>query len=72
MGVLSTGMGQDEACSLLALRRLGHFTLAQDQDSSVVYGMPAAAARFGAAMVQMAPQQIGQELARIIQRKQII
>lgn len=66
VGVLLTGMGQDGACGLLALRRLGHYTMAQDQDSSVVYGMPAAAARFGAAMVQMTPQQIGQELTRII------
>lgn len=71
VGVLLTGMGQDGASGLLALRRLGHYTLAQDQDSSVVYGMPAMAARFGAAMAQMAPQQIGQELVRIICEKRV-
>ncbi len=66
IGVLLTGMGQDGARGLLALRRLGHVTLAQDQQSSVVYGMPGAAARFGAAMLQMDPAGIGRELVKII------
>ena len=66
VGVLLTGMGQDGARGLLALRRLGHRTLAQDQESSIVYGMPGAAARFGAAMAQMNPAEIGKELVRII------
>lgn len=66
IGVLLTGMGQDGARGLLALRRLGHFTLAQDEASSIVYGMPGAAARFGAAMAQMSPAEIGRELARVV------
>lgn len=66
IGILLTGMGQDGARGLLALRRLGHLTLAQDQKSSVVYGMPGTAARFGAAMAQMSPAEIGRELVRII------
>jgi two-component system response regulator WspF len=44
VAVLLTGMGRDGAQGLLQLRRLGWFTITQDQDSSIVYGMPKAAA----------------------------
>jgi two-component system chemotaxis response regulator CheB len=46
---LLTGMGRDGALGLLALRRRGAVTIAQDEASSVVYGMPREAARLGAA-----------------------
>lgn len=49
IGVILTGMGNDGAEGLLALRRAGAHTIAQDQSTSVVYGMPAEAARLGAA-----------------------
>lgn len=49
VAALLTGMGADGAHGLLALRQCGWFTLAQDQASSVVYGMPQAAAQIGAA-----------------------
>lgn len=49
MGVLLTGMGKDGAQGLLAMRRAGAFTIAQDQASCVVYGMPREAAQIGAA-----------------------
>ncbi|MCP4181920.1 MAG: chemotaxis-specific protein-glutamate methyltransferase CheB, partial [Hyphomicrobiales bacterium] len=45
---LLTGMGKDGAEGLLKLKNAGAHTIAQDEKSSVVYGMPAAAVRIGA------------------------
>jgi len=49
VAALMTGMGDDGARGLLAMRRAGARTLAQDEASSVVYGMPRAAVELGAA-----------------------
>lgn len=49
IGILLTGMGRDGAQGLLALRRKGWHTIAQDQNSCIVYGMPKAAAELKAA-----------------------
>jgi two-component system chemotaxis response regulator CheB len=48
IGVILTGMGKDGAAGLLAMHRAGAWTLGQDQDSCVVYGMPREAALLGA------------------------
>ena len=48
--VLLTGMGRDGALGLLALRRQGWHTIAQDEKTCVVYGMPKAAAELDAAV----------------------
>jgi two-component system, chemotaxis family, protein-glutamate methylesterase/glutaminase len=48
LGALLTGMGRDGAEGLLAMRRAGAMTLAQDQASCVVYGMPKEAVERGA------------------------
>lgn len=48
VGVLLTGMGDDGAQGLLELRQAGAHTIAQDEASSVVYGMPREAAKLGA------------------------
>ena len=49
VGVLLTGMGRDGAAGLLAMRQARWRTIAQDEATSVVYGMPKAAAEMGAA-----------------------
>jgi two-component system, chemotaxis family, protein-glutamate methylesterase/glutaminase len=49
VGVLLSGMGEDGAAGLLAMRRQGAVTIVQDEASSVVFGMPKAAQRLGAA-----------------------
>jgi len=47
VGVLMTGMGDDGACGLGQLRTAGALTIAQSEDSCVVYGMPKAAIERG-------------------------
>ncbi len=47
-GVLLTGMGNDGAKGLLEMKEMGSFTIAQDEKSSVVYGMPREAYKLGA------------------------
>jgi two-component system chemotaxis response regulator CheB len=49
VGIILTGMGKDGALGLLQMRQAGAATLAQDESTSVVYGMPREAVRLGAA-----------------------
>ncbi|MBN9117530.1 MAG: chemotaxis-specific protein-glutamate methyltransferase CheB, partial [Pandoraea sp.] len=61
VGVLLTGMGRDGAAGLGAMRAQGFITIAQDRETSAVYGMPKAAAEAGAAsqilpLASIAPQ----------------
>ncbi|MDO7926576.1 chemotaxis response regulator protein-glutamate methylesterase [Pseudomonas sp. KFB-139] len=49
LGVIMTGMGDDGARGLLAMRESGAHTVAQDEASCVVFGMPKEAIRMGAA-----------------------
>jgi two-component system, chemotaxis family, response regulator WspF len=69
IGVLLTGMGRDGAEGLNLLRRGGHHTIAQDRDSSAVYGMPKAAADLGAACEVLPLDQIGPRLAKLLSPK---
>ncbi|UZE94953.1 protein-glutamate methylesterase/protein-glutamine glutaminase [Alkalimarinus alittae] len=50
VGILLTGMGRDGSEALLKMKQLGCKTIAQDQESSIVWGMPGAAVAIGAAV----------------------
>jgi two-component system chemotaxis response regulator CheB len=58
IGVLLTGMGKDGAQALLAMRNKGALTIAQDRDSSIVYGMPGEAEKLKAAIYHLPPEEI--------------
>jgi two-component system chemotaxis response regulator CheB len=67
-GVVLTGMGDDGALGLLAIRVASGVTIAQDEDSSVVYGMPRAAVEIGATTAQLALAAIPKELIHVTAR----
>lgn len=64
VGVLLTGMGKDGAEGLLQMRRQGAWTIAQDQETCVVYGMPREAAAIGAASEVVALDRIAAHIVR--------
>ena len=64
-GCLLTGMGRDGATGLLAMRRAGGSTIAQDEATSVIYGMPREAALLGAAMQVLPLRDIGPALSSL-------
>jgi two-component system chemotaxis response regulator CheB len=66
VGAVLTGMGDDGARGLLAMRRAGARTFAQDRDSSTVFGMPAAAERLGAAQRMLPPEGLATAIARAV------
>ena len=65
VGAILTGMGKDGAVGLKAMRDAGARTLAQDEASSVVYGMPGEAMRIGAAEESVSLEAIGARLLEV-------
>ncbi|MNE18982.1 Chemotaxis response regulator protein-glutamate methylesterase of group 3 operon [compost metagenome] len=65
VGVLLTGMGRDGAQGLKLMRQQGFLTIAQDQQSSAVYGMPKAAAAIDAAVEVRPLERIASRLMEI-------
>ncbi|MFB9887564.1 protein-glutamate methylesterase/protein-glutamine glutaminase [Balneatrix alpica] len=63
LGVILTGMGADGAKGLLAMKEAGATTIAQDEASSVVWGMPGSSVRLGAVSEQLT---LGRIAARIL------
>lgn len=64
VGVILTGMGADGAKGLLAMRKQGAYTIGQDQESCVVYGMPMMAYNLGAVTDQLPLSHIGNTVIR--------
>ena len=63
-------MGRDGAEGLLALHNRNWYTIAQDRDSSIVYGMPKAAAQLGATTDILPAGKIGKAISNYILAKQ--
>ena len=67
VGVLLTGMGRDGATELKLMRNKGAVTIAQDKESSMVFGMPGEAMKIGAAKYSLAPDKIAEMLETLAQ-----
>jgi two-component system chemotaxis response regulator CheB len=62
VGVILTGMGNDGAAGLLAMRNAGAYTMAQDEASCVVFGMPREAIAMGASNEVVPLHQMSQRM----------
>ena len=65
LGVIMTGMGNDGAVQLAEMRRQGAWTLGQDEESSVVYGMPKVAWEMGGVQKQVSLHDMAKEISAL-------
>jgi two-component system chemotaxis response regulator CheB len=70
LGVILTGMGSDGAAGLLLMRQAGAHTIAQDKETCVVFGMPAAAIEVGAAEQILPAHRIAAAIIALIERQE--
>jgi two-component system chemotaxis response regulator CheB len=68
VGVLLTGMGKDGAAELQLMKGRGAITFAQDEESSVVHGMPGEAIKLGAASYVLPPDKIAEALQSLMKK----
>ncbi len=66
IGVILTGMGKDGAQGLFHIKNIGGLTIAQDEESSIVYGMPKAAYETGGVYLVLSPEHIRQRLIQSV------
>jgi two-component system chemotaxis response regulator CheB len=69
VGVILTGMGHDGSTGLKQMKEAGAFTIAQDEESSVVYGMPKVAWQSGAAIEQCSLDKVAQRIVEAVTKK---
>ena len=68
IGILLSGMGQDGARELKTMRDSGALTIAQNKESSVVFGMPGAAVDLGAAELVLSPEMIAPVIVSAVRK----
>ena len=68
VGAILTGMGADGAKGLLAMHEAGAYTMAQDEATSIVFGMPKEAIKLGGADTILPLQRIPQEIVKALQK----
>jgi two-component system chemotaxis response regulator CheB len=66
LGVLLTGMGDDGAAGLRSIRNAGGHTIAEDETTAVVYGMPGVAVRIGAVCESLPLHEIGPRVLELV------
>lgn len=66
LGVIMTGMGKDGATELANMRKEGAWTLGQDEDSCIVYGMPKVAWELGAVQKQVSLENMADEIYKTV------
>lgn len=69
IGVIMTGMGSDGALGLKAMKESGAYTIAENQDTSVVYGMPKVAAGLGIVDYEVPLYRIADYIVQVLNRK---
>lgn len=65
LGVIMTGMGRDGAAQITEMRKKGAWTLGQNKESSIVYGMPKVAFEMGGVQKQVALQDMAGEISKL-------
>ncbi|MCM1321559.1 MAG: chemotaxis response regulator protein-glutamate methylesterase [Bacteroides sp.] len=70
LGVIMTGMGRDGTAGLIEMRRQGAYTLGQDEESSVVYGMPKVAFEQGAVQKQVPLSKMADAISSLAMSRQ--
>ncbi len=68
VGVIMTGMGNDGADSMVAIRKAGGMTIAESEESAIVFGMPGEAIKQGGAQVIAPIWDIAREITRAVNR----
>lgn len=69
VGIILTGMGKDGAAGLLNMKKSGAYTIGQDKESCIVYGMPMVAYNIGAVTVQSSIENIADILIKHLNSK---
>ena len=71
LGVLLTGMGEDGAAGLVAMRQAGAYTITEHESSAVVYGMPAAGVRLGGSCSSLPLDDIAPRILGLLQEHDV-